>query len=77
MQKAWTQKLEARVGGDATKFMADTAEDVVYSGPYHKYFSDDSKVVSSCAMTSIGDRMLQHVGQAAHSKVPGACHLQG
>ena len=43
IQKAWTQKLEARVGGDATKFKADTAEDVVYSGPYHKYFADDTK----------------------------------
>jgi peptide/nickel transport system substrate-binding protein len=45
MQKAWTQKLEERSGGDATKFLADTAEDVVYSGPYHKFFSDESKVV--------------------------------
>jgi peptide/nickel transport system substrate-binding protein len=45
LQKAWTQKLEARVGGDATKFKADTAEDVVYSGPYHKYYADDQKVV--------------------------------
>ncbi|HUH96591.1 MAG TPA: ABC transporter substrate-binding protein [Anaerolineales bacterium] len=45
IQKAWTQKLEARVGGDATKFMADPADDVVYSGPYHKFFADDSKVV--------------------------------
>ena len=27
------------------KFMADTAEDVVYSGPYHKFFADDTKVV--------------------------------
>jgi peptide/nickel transport system substrate-binding protein len=45
MQKAWTEKLEARAGGDATKFLADTAEDVVYSGPYHKFFTDDSKVV--------------------------------
>ena len=25
--------------------MADVAEDVVYSGPYHKFFADDSKVV--------------------------------
>jgi peptide/nickel transport system substrate-binding protein len=25
--------------------MADPAEDVVYSGPYHKYFADDTKVV--------------------------------
>jgi peptide/nickel transport system substrate-binding protein len=45
MQKAWTQVLEERVGEDATEFLADTAEDVVYSGPYHGYFWDDSKVV--------------------------------
>jgi peptide/nickel transport system substrate-binding protein len=45
IQKAWTETLEARVGGDATQFMADTAEDAVYSGPYHKFFADDSKVV--------------------------------
>ncbi len=45
IQKAWTQTLEARTGGDATKFMADAAEDVVYSGPYHKFFADDTKVV--------------------------------
>lgn len=45
IQKAWTMTLEARVGGDATKLLADTAEDVVYSGPYHKFFADDTKVV--------------------------------
>jgi peptide/nickel transport system substrate-binding protein len=45
IQKAWTQKLEERVGEDPTAFMEDTAEDVVYSGPYHKYFADDTKVV--------------------------------
>lgn len=45
IQKAWTEKLEARVGGDATKLMADPAEDVAYSGPYHKFFADDTKVV--------------------------------
>jgi peptide/nickel transport system substrate-binding protein len=45
MQKAWTQKLEERVGGDATAFLADTGEDVVASGPYYKFFADDSKVV--------------------------------
>jgi peptide/nickel transport system substrate-binding protein len=44
IQKAWTQTLEAR-SADATALMADTAEDVVYSGPYHKFFADDSKVV--------------------------------
>jgi peptide/nickel transport system substrate-binding protein len=45
VQKAWTQKLEERAGGDATKLMADPAEDVAYSGPYHKFFADDTKVV--------------------------------
>jgi peptide/nickel transport system substrate-binding protein len=45
IQKAWTQALEERTGGDATELMADVAEDVVYSGPYHAYFADDSKVV--------------------------------
>ena len=45
IQKAWTEKLEARTGGDAAALMADTAEDVVYSGPYHKFFTDDTKVV--------------------------------
>jgi peptide/nickel transport system substrate-binding protein len=45
IQKAWTQTLEERAGGDATALLADTAEDVVYSGPYHKFFADDSKVV--------------------------------
>ena len=45
IQKAWTETLEARVNGDATQFLADTAEDVVYSGPYHKFFTDETKVV--------------------------------
>jgi peptide/nickel transport system substrate-binding protein len=45
IQQAWTQTLEERAAGDATALMADPAEDVVYSGPYHKYFADDSKVV--------------------------------
>jgi peptide/nickel transport system substrate-binding protein len=45
IQKAWTETLEERVAGDATALMADPAEDVVYSGPYHKYFADDTKVV--------------------------------
>ena len=45
IQKAWTQALEARTGSDATKLMADTAEDVVYSGAYHKFFTDDTKVI--------------------------------
>jgi peptide/nickel transport system substrate-binding protein len=45
IQKAWTQKLEARTGSDATKFMADPATDVVNSGPYHFYYADDTKVI--------------------------------
>ena len=45
VQKAWTQTLEARVNGDATAFLADPADDVVYSGPYGKFFADDTKVV--------------------------------
>jgi peptide/nickel transport system substrate-binding protein len=45
IQEAWTKTLEERVGGDATKLLADPAEDVVYSGPYGKFFADDTKVV--------------------------------
>lgn len=45
IQKAWTQTLEERAGGDGTALLADPAEDVVYSGPYHKYFADDTKVI--------------------------------
>ncbi|MGC9521896.1 MAG: ABC transporter substrate-binding protein [Anaerolineae bacterium] len=45
VQKAWTQALEERSDGDATALKADPAEDVVFSGPYHKYFADDTKVV--------------------------------
>lgn len=44
-QKGWTETLEERAGGDATQLLADAAEDVVYSGPYHKFFADDTKVV--------------------------------
>ncbi len=44
IQKAWTMTLEAR-SADATALLADPAEDVVFSGPYGKFFSDDSKVV--------------------------------
>ncbi len=44
IQKAWTKTLEAR-SADGAAFQADPAEDVVYSGPYHKFFSDDTKVV--------------------------------
>ena len=45
IQKAWTQTLEARCGGDATKFKADPADDFVSSGPYTRFFTDATKVV--------------------------------
>jgi peptide/nickel transport system substrate-binding protein len=45
IQKAWTETLEARTGGDADAFKADTAEDFVWSGPYTKFFNDETKVV--------------------------------
>jgi peptide/nickel transport system substrate-binding protein len=45
VQKAWTQTLEARAGEDATALKADPGEDFVASGPYTKFFADDTKVV--------------------------------
>ena len=45
VQKAWTQTLEARAAEDATALKADPAEDFVASGPYTKFFADDTKVV--------------------------------
>ncbi len=45
VQKAWTQTLEARSGNDAATLKADPAEDFVASGPYTKFFADDTKVV--------------------------------
>ena len=44
IQKAWTETLESR-SADAAAFLADPAEDAVYSGPYHKFFADETKVV--------------------------------
>ncbi|MFL7837201.1 MAG: ABC transporter substrate-binding protein [Candidatus Promineifilaceae bacterium] len=45
LQQAWTEALEARAGEDAAAFKADGGNDVVYSGPYHAFFADDTKVV--------------------------------
>ncbi|WFR59385.1 ABC transporter substrate-binding protein [Anaerocolumna sp. AGMB13025] len=45
IQKAWIQTLEARCDSDAAKVKKDPADDVVYSGPYHKYYADDQKVI--------------------------------
>jgi peptide/nickel transport system substrate-binding protein len=45
LQKAWIETLEARSGSDAGTLKKDPADDVVYSGPYKKYYSDDQKVI--------------------------------
>lgn len=44
-QKAWLAQLDERNKGEATAILNDKAEDVVYSGPYGKYYSDDQKVL--------------------------------
>ena len=44
-QKAWIETVKARNNNDPTAILNDAAEDVVYSGPYHKYYADDQKVV--------------------------------
>ena len=44
-QAAWIDKLYERCGGDATAILNDPGEDVVWSGPYTKYYADDQKVV--------------------------------
>ena len=43
-QKAWIETVEAR-SADSAAILNDPAEDVVWSDPYTKYFSDDQKVV--------------------------------
>jgi len=44
-QAAWIDAVVERNGGDAIKILNDAGEDVVWSGPYTKYYSDDQKVV--------------------------------
>ena len=44
-QKAWVQKMEQRNGSDQTKVRADKGEDVVFSGPYGRFFANEQKVV--------------------------------
>ena len=44
-QAAWIDTVYARHNGDATAILNDAGEDVVWSGPYTKYYSDDQKVV--------------------------------
>jgi peptide/nickel transport system substrate-binding protein len=45
LQKAWIQAVEARCNNDADAIKQDPADDVVWSGPYTKYYADDQKVV--------------------------------
>lgn len=44
-QAAWIDTVYARCNGDATAILNDPGEDVVWSGPYTKYYADDQKVV--------------------------------
>ncbi|MER2151411.1 MAG: ABC transporter substrate-binding protein [Candidatus Limivicinus sp.] len=44
-QAHWIDTLVARCDGDTVKILNDPGEDVVWSGPYTKYFCDDQKVV--------------------------------
>ncbi len=44
-QAAWIDTLYDRCGGDANAILNDPGEDIVWSGPYTKYFADDQKVV--------------------------------
>ena len=44
-QAAWIDKVVERCNGDATAILNDPGDDVVWSGPYTKYYSDDQKVV--------------------------------
>ena len=44
-QAAWIETVYERCGGDATAILNDAGEDVVWSGPYTKYYADDQKVV--------------------------------
>ncbi len=45
IQKAWIETVEARCNNDPAAIRKDPAEDVVWSGPYTKYYADDQKVV--------------------------------
>jgi len=45
LQKAWLEALEERSGHDAIAMKTDPGEDVVWSGPYTRYYADDVKVI--------------------------------
>ena len=44
-QAGWIATLRERCSDDPTAILNDPGEDVVWSGPYTKYFADDQKVV--------------------------------
>ena len=44
-QAAWIDTVVERNNGDAVSILNDAGEDVVWSGPYTKYYADDQKVV--------------------------------
>lgn len=44
-QAAWIKTLRERCNDDPTAILNDAGEDVVWSGPYTKYYADDQKVV--------------------------------
>ncbi len=44
-QAAWIDTVVERNGGDSVAILNDAGEDVVWSGPYTKYYADDQKVV--------------------------------
>lgn len=44
-QSAWIDKVVERNNNDSVAILNDAGEDVVWSGPYTKYYSDDQKVV--------------------------------
>ena len=44
-QAAWIDKVVERNNGDAQAILNDAGEDVVWCGPYTKYYTDDQKVV--------------------------------
>ncbi len=44
-QAAWIDTMAARNNNDSVSILNDAGDDVVWSGPYTKYYSDDQKVV--------------------------------
>nr|AGS53118.1 oligopeptide ABC transporter, periplasmic oligopeptide-binding protein OppA (TC 3.A.1.5.1) [uncultured bacterium contig00040] len=45
LQEAWLRKMIERNGSDSDKINADLGEDVVWSGPYTKYYADNIQVI--------------------------------